>query len=52
MYVVMNKFKINEGKEEAFEAAWRSRETHLGDFEGFIQFFVYALNIPFPVWPG
>ena len=38
MYVVMNKFKINAGREADFEAAWKSRETHLSDFEGFIQF--------------
>ena len=38
MYFVMNKFKINEGKEEAFENAWKHREGHLNEFEGFIQF--------------
>ncbi len=38
MYVVMNKFKINVGREGDFETAWRSRETHLSDFKGFIQF--------------
>ena len=38
MYVVMNKFKINEGKEDIFETAWKTRETHLSDFEGFIHF--------------
>ena len=38
MYVVMNKFKINSGKEEAFENAWKSRESHLQSFEGFQQF--------------
>lgn len=38
MYVVMNKFKINTGKEEAFENAWKHRESHLQSFEGFQQF--------------
>ena len=38
MYVVMNKFKINSGREADFEAAWKHREGHLNEFEGFIQF--------------
>lgn len=38
MYVVMNRFKINAGREEAFETAWKSRESHLSNFDGFIQF--------------
>lgn len=38
MFVVMNKFQINAGKEEAFETAWRTRERHLQEFEGFRQF--------------
>lgn len=38
MFVVMNRFKINAGKGEAFEAAWKSRESHLQSFEGFQQF--------------
>lgn len=38
MFVVMNKFKINSGKEEIFENAWKHRESHLQTFEGFKQF--------------
>jgi heme-degrading monooxygenase HmoA len=38
MYVVMNRFRIVEGKEGAFEASWRERESHLKDFEGFQRF--------------
>src|SRR4029079_13794451 len=38
MFVVMNKFKINAGHEEAFEQAWKHREGHLNEFVAFIQF--------------
>jgi heme-degrading monooxygenase HmoA len=38
MYVVMNRFKVNAGREADFEARWRERETYLGGFDGFIQF--------------
>ena len=38
MFVVMNRFKINEGKEDAFEGAWKTRESHLHTFEGFQHF--------------
>ena len=38
MFVVMNRFNVNAGKEDAFEAGWRGRETHLQEFEGFRAF--------------
>ena len=31
----MNRFKIVLGKEDNFEAVWKSRETHLGSVKGF-----------------
>jgi len=38
MYVAMNKFQVQPGKEEAFERVWRERETHLQEVPGFVQF--------------
>ena len=38
MYVVMNRFKVKSGSEEAFEDIWRNRESRLNELEGFIEF--------------
>ena len=38
MYVVMNRFKVKTGSEEAFEEMWRSRESRLDQLDGFIEF--------------
>lgn len=38
MFVVMNRFQINAGREEEFEAMWRQRERYLDTFEGFRSF--------------
>ncbi len=38
MFIVMNRFLINSGKEADFESAWRGRERHLDEFEGFQHF--------------
>ena len=38
MFVAMNKFKIINGKEDAFEDSWRGRDTYLSQFEGFRSF--------------
>ncbi len=38
MYVAMNRFRINGGREEAFEETWRQRESHLEGVPGFIAF--------------
>ena len=38
MYIAMNKFRVADGQGDAFEAAWRSRETYLKDVLGFLQF--------------
>ena len=34
----MNRFLIKSGKEELFEEIWKSRETHLDKFPGFLKF--------------
>lgn len=38
MFIAMNHFKVNAGKCEEFERAWRERETYLADVHGFEQF--------------
>jgi heme-degrading monooxygenase HmoA len=38
MFVVMNRFQINNGREAEFEDAWKQRESNLKSFEGFRRF--------------
>jgi heme-degrading monooxygenase HmoA len=38
MFIAMNRFKVLRGQEEAFEAVWLSRETHLETVPGFQNF--------------
>ena len=38
MFIAMNRFRIVPGKEAAFEQVWRSRDTHLKDVPGFVDF--------------
>lgn len=37
-FIAMNRFKVARGSEDAFEALWRSRETHLHEVKGFVSF--------------
>lgn len=38
MYVAMNRFRVSPGSEEAFEALWRNRDSHLSEVSGFKEF--------------
>jgi heme-degrading monooxygenase HmoA len=38
MYIAMNRFKVALGSESAFETLWTSRDTHLKEVPGFIEF--------------
>jgi heme-degrading monooxygenase HmoA len=38
MFIAMNQFKVNPERGEDFESAWRSRESYLQGFDGFLQF--------------
>lgn len=38
MFIAMNRFKVTKGAERDFEQVWLSRETHLEDVPGFIEF--------------
>lgn len=38
MYIAMNRFKVVLGSQDEFERVWISRDTHLRDVPGFIEF--------------
>ena len=38
MFIAMNRFKVLPGSEDAFQAVWTSRDTHLREVPGFIAF--------------
>ncbi|WP_282606882.1 antibiotic biosynthesis monooxygenase [Pelagibius sp. Alg239-R121] len=38
MFIAMNRFKVTSGQEDAFEEVWRSRDTHLEEVPGFVEF--------------
>ena len=38
MYIAMNRFKVAFGSETDFEHVWTSRDTHLTDVPGFVEF--------------
>jgi heme-degrading monooxygenase HmoA len=38
MFIAMNRFKVLPGAEAAFEEVWTSRDTHLPEVAGFIEF--------------
>jgi len=38
MYIAMNRFKVQNGSEEAFEAVWKTRDSTLSEMKGFREF--------------
>ncbi len=38
MFIAMNRFQIIRGQEDAFEAVWKSRDSHLSGVPGFVEF--------------
>ena len=38
MYIAMNRFKVAPGSEDAFEAMWVNRDSHLHSVPGFVEF--------------
>ena len=38
MYIAMNRFKVAPGSEDAFEAMWVNRDSHLQSVPGFVEF--------------
>jgi heme-degrading monooxygenase HmoA len=38
MFIAMNRFKVAKGLEAAFEHVWSSRDSHLTEVPGFVEF--------------
>ncbi|WP_378950507.1 antibiotic biosynthesis monooxygenase family protein [Mesorhizobium sp. ANAO-SY3R2] len=38
MYIAMNRFKVKNGTEEAFEDVWKKRDSTLNQMKGFREF--------------
>jgi hypothetical protein len=38
MFIATNRFKVAKGSEAAFEHVWLSRDSHLKDVPGFVEF--------------
>jgi len=38
MFIAMNRFKVNKGSEADFETVWRTRDSHLDEVPGFVEF--------------
>ena len=38
MYIAMNRFKVQNGSEDAFEQIWKNRDSRLSEMQGFRQF--------------
>jgi len=38
MYIAMNRFKVQNGSEQAFEAVWKNRDSTLAEMKGFREF--------------
>ncbi len=38
MFIAMNRFRVHHGQEEAFEALWTQRDSHLQGVDGFVAF--------------
>jgi hypothetical protein len=38
MYLTMNRFRVILGQEDAFEAMWKTRDSHLKSVPGFVSF--------------
>ncbi len=38
MFIAMNRFKVKLDQQDAFEAVWKSRDSHLDSVPGFVEF--------------
>ena len=38
MFIAMNRFQVKKGSEQAFEQVWLTRDTHLDEVPGFVEF--------------
>jgi len=38
MFIAVNRFQVIPGQEETFQEVWLSRDTHLADVAGIVEF--------------
>ena len=38
MFIAMNRFRVAKGSEADFEQVWLTRDTHLDEVPGFVEF--------------
>lgn len=38
MYIAINRFRITKGQESEFERIWKTRDSHLKEVPGFVEF--------------
>lgn len=58
MFIAMNRFQVVKGRETEFEEVWKSRDSHLDQVEGFVEFHLlrgpeaddYTLYCSHSVW--
>jgi heme-degrading monooxygenase HmoA len=58
MFIAMNRFRVKKGSEPDFEHVWMSRDTHLHNVPGFVEFHLlkgpehedYTLYASHTVW--
>ena len=46
MFIAMNRFQINAGRESDFEERWRGRESYLNEVPGFVAFSLLRNPLP------
>jgi heme-degrading monooxygenase HmoA len=46
MFIAMNRFKVGQGKDAAFEEAWRTRQSYLSGVPGFLHFALLKGDAP------
>lgn len=38
MFIAMNRFQVTKGREKDFEEVWKTRDSHLDQVPGFVEF--------------
>ena len=55
MFIAMNQFSVSPGREREFEEGWRTRESYLSGFDGFVHFSLLKSDeageyVPHTIW--
>jgi heme-degrading monooxygenase HmoA len=46
MFIAMNNFRVADGREADFEAAWKNRQSYLNGVPGFVEFALLRGDAP------